>query len=814
MDSIFSVTNRLNAELKSARRMRFFFDFLQMLLCGVLGVNIWSFIEPGRTAHHWIFGLGVFLLVFLFKRSPKKEVRLTTDEVAMGLEIEWAHQKKAESFKNLPSEGNGRLSQAGELIKELKDIETLSLKRHLASLVLPFVLFMGTIPQAMGTFKGAIAAVSNVAHRLNRGATLTILHGAHDPLSNQKPVALTPNQPRKIELLAQNLVKIDVVGMGAGDQSLTLELRKIQDERSSNEAENSTFQSFQMLSQKSLGDAEDLERRTIAFSVTENLALFIPKLSNTKPLAQFDVKQLPVPLVTLDLDGKPQDPWPDDQILPLKIAVKATFPIQLVRILIKAGQQTSSVLVANVVSEDKLELTLDYKLLLESYVEADFAQVEIIAEAIDHAVPTPLIGRSNPLMINTASAYGRYREALGIIRSIKSLIDDAIEKDQAGLDPEVLKLTTDMIEKSEKTPFFDGLDRMHIGRFATQIEEYQESKKMPILLDLSQKVNDFLFDHEIIDDRERDRDFFVAARSLSRLLEQPVKKRLVALNVIDQRLMKYLDERLARWEMRVDRLPKELVPSQYIEVKEGKKFHQAISESIKLDELAQNNQEKKSQQLTLLSKAVVEYRKWIQDLESAEDKARSQQEKERQEGLANARNVLKELQKRQGEVSTEIDRANERSKEDLGQAWGGARLKQNTNIKETRRVESQLRSLSPTAGVRIQYAIEAMEQTNQAGDQAQYVEAETNADLAGRLLRQADAAAQESQQKRRSRGGRRRVTGDRYYGQSVVGGDIEIRREYEVDRKYREDILDDVEATQVDEGDRKLLENYLRSIVR
>jgi hypothetical protein len=812
MDSIESILVQANSIINKSRRFLSFIDLLQVFLCGILGVNFWSLLEPERTSHHWIFGVGISFLVFLLQRGRKKNFQITRNQLALALDIEYGTLNTPGN--NSKTSANKAISGAREHIEKLRRLEKIAMRRHTTTLVLPLILVIVTIPQAMGSFRGAISAVSEVAKRFNRGATLTIVHGAFDPNQNQKSYGLLSKEPQRFQLLAQNLIKVDVEGLSLGDQPLAVELRKIQVDGDTARETGHVFQNFQMFPERSLRDGSDSNRHNISFSVSENLGLFIPALSSKKPLAFFDVKQLPVPVVSLELDAKPQDPWPDDQTLPLKINVKATFPIQLVRLQIKSGQQTSPVLVANVVREDKLELDLDHKLLLESYVESDFAQVEIIAEALDHAVPSPLIGRSNPLVINTASAYGRYRETLGVIRSIKSIIDDALEKDKVQLDPEIENLASKMVEKSDRSPFFDGLDRMQIGRFLSSIDEFQTTKKIPILHDLSQKVNDFLFEHEIIDDRERDRDFFVAARSLSRLVEQPIKKRMVSLSVVEERLLKFLNERLVRWQMRVDRLPPNLIPSQFHEVTDEKKFDKAVRESVELDTKAQESQEIKAKQLTILSKAVVDYRKWIQDLELAEDKARSDQEKERQEGLANARNVLRELQKRQGEVSSELDRASERSQDELNQTWIGSRLKQNTNIKETKRVESQLRSLSPTAGARIQYAIDAMEQTNQTGDRGNFIDAESQSDLAGRLLRQADAAAQESQQKRRSRGGRRRVTGDNYYGQSVVGGDIEIRREYQVDRKYREDILDEVEQTQVNEEDRILLENYLRSIVR
>jgi len=125
-----------------------------------------------------------------------------------------------------------------------------------------------------------------------------------------------------------------------------------------------------------------------------------------------------------------------------------------------------------------------------------------------------------------------------------------------------------------------------------------------------------------------------------------------------------------------------------------------------------------------------------------------------------------------------------------------------------------MRSLSPTATSRIQAAIQAMDATGEYGSAGNYQLAESSSDLAGRLLRQAERAASQQQQKRRNRGRRRRVTGDNYYGQSVVGGDIEIKREYQVDRRYREDILNEVQSANYDEENQSLLENYLRHVIR
>ena len=61
---------------------------------------------------------------------------------------------------------------------------------------------------------------------------------------------------------------------------------------------------------------------------------------------------------------------------------------------------------------------------------------------------------------------------------------------------------------------------------------------------------------------------------------------------------------------------------------------------------------------------------------------------------------------------------------------------------------------------------------------------------------------------------RRRVSGDRYYGQSVHGGDLEISRDYQVDKRYREEVLNEVRDSVKSSDDARLLEDYIRKIVR
>ena len=68
------------------------------------------------------------------------------------------------------------------------------------------------------------------------------------------------------------------------------------------------------------------------------------------------------------------------------------------------------------------------------------------------------------------------------------------------------------------------------------------------------------------------------------------------------------------------------------------------------------------------------------------------------------------------------------------------------------------------------------------------------------------------QQEQRSR--QRRRLGRKYHGRALYNSDINLIREYQVDRKYREDILDEIQDSQYHEQHKAILDNYLRRIIR
>ncbi|MEN9834850.1 MAG: hypothetical protein RL011_1043 [Pseudomonadota bacterium] len=805
----------LNEAIDERNRIKWHFALLNRFVSFAAALSLasvlmasWSLVKPTAEGEQVILGLVAGCLVLILRRSAFVWHETTVGELCLYLDMRYGDSSKgplraSAANTDLPSEWQAILRRDHA---EFRGEERRRLLITSSALVIPLVLAALLVPRAAPSLKVALRQVSQAVDSLQQSVTLSILQGAANEQS-EKSWQLASGKTVSLELLATNLVELKV--HAGGSETPVIELRR---SGASGSDQGAVFQTFQMTPVRTAVSGAVNNLYMTSFAVSEDVQLFLPNLNRNTPLALLKVRQLPLPKVEIQVAGQLEDPWPDDQPLPLRIKVHSENPLQTVHLLIKNEQKVAKELVANVMTEDKFELITDYRILLEPYVENDIAEIDVVAEAVDRALPTPLTGRSEPLRLRVASAYGRYRQALGTLRELKGIVDGMAGKNLGTIPPEAVNLSKKAVDESERSPFFDGLDRLQMRKFATLAEDLVTELDADKLFELSQSLNDFLFEHEILDDRERDRDFFVAARALSHQLEMEVSRRPLPIATVISRTLNFLNGREERWRLRVARLGPNFEPPAWSRIHGQRPFHKAINQIQALDKKASATSQ--SEQLTQLSRTVTEYRSWLQELEALEDKMRDEDDKSRQQGLSSARDTLKELQKLQGEISAELDRASEREQDQLSDQWPGTRAKQNSNIKATKALEGQLKTLSPNAAMRIQAAGEAMEQVIEAGGAADYRSAEAGADLAGRLLRQADSAAQQSQQKRRNRGRRRRVTGDNYYGQSIVGGDLEIKREYQVDRKYREDILEEVQTSQYDDENRALLENYLRHVIR
>ena len=668
------------------------------------------------------------------------------------------------------------------------------------------VLILLIEPPSLSRAWGQLAGVFSFWHPR---AEIALLKGDPSNPDSKSPrvIAIYRHRTPDIELLEGNLIEIAAYA----DGSPAIELRD-------------SSQNFVMTK------SEKERRFTITLTVSRSTAVYLNGDGRSLLLANIKVQSLPVPKVTLvatAFPGGAPNPdsaspfggaWHDDKPLPLKIGVRAEAPVASVKLLIRSGKQESVENVLNVLSDDRREIDTDYSVTLEPYVESDESEVTIVAIATDRSVPKPLTGASEPLRITVLSSYGRYRRTLATLRELKSVVDDAAQSGKL-LNPEVKKdsqrLSGLAAQQSADSPYFDALDRNDLNSFDARVGEGDESA----MLELSASLGEFLFAHESIDQRERDRDFFVATRTLSRVLQTPDQGREASAARILSRLSLFLDERHKFWIARVERLGKDLIPSQWPSIRDQKPFHRMIRDIQGLigadqpgnvtdrDAGAQNA-------LAKIARGVAKYRAWIDELEAKEDESRKRREAERQRGLASTENELRELQRRQGEVSGGLDRAQSRQAKDVEANWPGLRAIENSNLKGTKGLEGKVRAFAPGAEARLKAAAIQMQQTIEQGNAGQFAGAESSSDMAGRLLRQAEQAAQRARDSGQDRGRRRRVNGDNYYGQSIVGGDVEIKREYEVDRKYREDILDEVSRSRVDDDDKILLDRYTREVVR
>ena len=183
----------------------------------------------------------------------------------------------------------------------------------------------------------------------------------------------------------------------------------------------------------------------------------------------------------------------------------------------------------------------------------------------------------------------------------------------------------------------------------------------------------------MLNDRERDRDFFTAARHLSWIIargDRHLKKYV-------QRLDAFLVERRKRWQLRINALSSDVRPPNASKIIEQEPFRTGLA---RLPALAR---EAAREQLTALVGA---YRAWLAELEAAEDTHYQQIAQKTEQALQKAQNNLREMQQRQTRISTYLDKAAQREKAELQQGWAATRMRQNTNIKDAQPLLQQLPS--------------------------------------------------------------------------------------------------------------------------
>lgn len=769
--------------------------------------SLWLIVDPLHPFTGFILG-GLALALLASFTSWKKKHQVLSDDFLIYLDMNHPGSQlspfeaaRSDDFLIQP-DWQPKISRE---VKRVNAIETRRLSVMASSLAIPILVSFLLWFKAPPSMSQIGEEVRDMLSIFSGGTTLEILNGSLTKVEQEPPIVLTTDR-QVIKLLPQNMVRLKISSSKANNNALTpsVELRALPSEGK----QKTDPQTFQM--NIDYGQDGHATGWVLEFTSSEKSELVIPSLSD-KPLAFLDVQSLPVPEVQLSIAVSPQEQWPDNIPVPFEINVQSHNPLHRIQLVIKGKSRNKIENVTTVVGDTTKNVHTEYKLNLEPYMEEDVVEFEVTAQAIDRAQPEPLTGTSTPILIKAASAYGRYRMTLQTLGKLKSMIDASVGEAKGKLDREAYELAMTAATQSESSPFFDMVDRVELSRIVAGLNETKQldpKAAVSKLLDLNASLASFLFEHEALDDRERDRDFFIAVRTYSRVLEKPVAERPVTAASVVERIRKYLDQRHERWVRRVERLDNGTKPHLWPKVRDEKPFHAGIREALVDDQKGQAGPSQAT-----LARVTNLYKSWIEELEAKEDEAKQRREQERQQGLANARNELREIQQRQDQVSAALDRASERSEEDLSTQWQSNRGHELTNSRQSSALLAQLRALSSTAGERLEAAIAEMDHTTLLANKGDYVNAESAADLAGRLLRDAEQSAARSQQKR-DRGRRKRTSGDDYHGNAVVGGDVEIKSEYNVDPRYREEILKDIQSTGDDAADRTLLDNYLRQILR
>ena len=601
------------------------------------------------------------------------------------------------------------------------------------------------------------ATIGNLGSFFAPQLTLTVLG------DNEVQHRLSAKNPPTIELANDNLVRVEVIAPSLAEKLPTLQLT----------GDGHFAQAMQL--QRSANGSYSLSLR-----IAKSSMIHIPEIDQGV-LAKVIVASSGEPQVSLALGQEIADPHPDEQEIFLQINADAQAPLTEIKVRITTTNGVSEELVHSIIADDRLQFAGTHRLVLEPYLQGDLVEVELVAVASDRL---QRVGLSEPLQIKTISAYGRYRQVLTMLREVKEKLDQQLT-DKTNDSSQLQQTLGEAVAMADDSPFFDVLDRLAMSEMLAKTDS--ATRDLPALSD---RLNAFLFEHEAIDDRQRDRDFFVAARRLAQMFSDGRHDT----GDFKKAIAEFLDERRKRWRRRVGVLPPADRPETWSEIVEQQPFKRQIEKTDNHEELAQ---------------VVERYKSWLTELEKQEDTFRQQLQKKTQQLVDKAQNTLQELQKRQGQISRYLDKAEQRHDE-LLLGWGMTRLQQNSNIKQGWQLADQLRQISAVAAARLQGAVTAMRDTLTHGNNQQFVDAESNSDLASRLLRDSRNA---TRQQFNSRGRRRRLSGDRYYGQAV-SGTVQLPRGYRVNDKYRQEVLEDINNSNLRQHHRQLLDNYLRRIVR
>lgn len=799
---------KLSDKLRVLNRFYFFHNLYKNLLIlissvffGVVLYSSWVYFS-GENKLYMVMGSGVFsLFLFVYQNIKKiKKKRVLLEDFLLYLETHYPKAKESfiEKYKNdlfLDKEQELIVEKTLKTIKKECKTEVLTHKRQA---FLSLLLFALILILSQFYFSTEVKPFVFEKNKLDDLVQLQVVKGLKDKDSPQI-YNLTVKKTLEIALARENLVRV-LLKTPSSKEEPSLDLL--------DESKDKIFQSFALQRSKVEGG---MSSYTLDFSLDRSLVLKIPSLKKDHKFVSFVVDRQEEPLVFLGVDGMLQDPWPSNDPLHLRIHASSKKALSQVLLHFQIEENSYAEIISQVDSKELKKIQVDHTLYLDMYATEDFSTVTIVSEAIDSTHPVGLHGFSNQITLNLVSVYGQYQRSLMMLKEIREELISIKNEVKNNISDKWLGKMEEALDISKKTPYFDAFDRFDLRDIESLLKEFSEERDRDKLYEASEKLNEFLDEHEGIDDRERDRDFFIAARGLSRLLESSKDNHDKLIKDSVDKIQKFLQGRHNRWLERTNKiLDKKSIPS-WDSIAEQKPFSKNIEKIGKLS--TQKNLKKKNQAKELLSQTVTSYGSWLEELESAEDENEKKKQELEEKQLVSIRETIKKMQKTQDEVSVALDKSEQRTKEDLEESWPLTRTRQNSNLSELKGLGNQLKSLNFQAGKRLDQAREAMEGTIKNGEERKFSEAETESDRAGRFLRESFNKSKQLQGKSRNRR-RMKTGGDKYYGQAIHNGDIKVRYDYEINRQYREDVLKEIQDSDYKRQDKNLLDSYLRKIIR
>jgi hypothetical protein len=443
-------------------------SLLRAAAIGIIVTSLWNATSNASPLIHALCGLATFLAVLGFSSFGRTH-SINEASLLLSLDIQYPASSRSPFVDAAPdgdpSEWEKKLLREEQKLRawELRRLSTLTGSVVVSGLIAGLLLMKAPI-DLMATISDA----RNLLTALTGGMTLEVLDGAAPKKDKdhieKSPISLSTSNPPTIELIPSNMLKLTVIRVSSGDSPPVINLKP---------HGNTPPLSIQMspagpmTAQQNVWSAE--------FSAPESADLSIPAISS-KVAAKILVTELPTPKVQMTFEAMGRELWPDHELLPLNINVSAVHPLDKVLLKITTKDKTFQESVLNI-SGETTSVTTTYKLNLQPWMEEDIVEFDIVAEAIDRAEPSPLTGKSPPLHIKVASAYGRYKQALETLRKVKSALDDSRSsgKDLAPATEETMR---SVLQQSEETPFFDGIDRSQLSQISQKLGDLKNSKSI------------------------------------------------------------------------------------------------------------------------------------------------------------------------------------------------------------------------------------------------------------------------------------------------------------------------------------------------